>query len=90
MAAQAYDTAVARGKICENDTHDDVFFGILEELREFREASESAPSVHVPELTEAEEELVDVYICCLTELHRRVPDVERAVKLKLNYNKTRR
>lgn len=89
LAKQAHETAVKRGKTSEDASHLDTFFGILSELKEFREASEIEPSEHLPEYTEAQEELTDVLICCLTELHRRGVDVERIIKEKIEFNKTR-
>lgn len=89
LARQAFNTAIIRGKTSKEISHDDTFFGILEELKEFREASEVDPSEHLPEYTQAQEELTDVLICCLTELHRRGVDVEEIIKAKINYNKTR-
>lgn len=89
LAKQAYNNAIIRGKTSKDTTHDDTFFGILEELKEFREASEIDPSEHLPEYTQAQEELTDVLICCLTELHRRGVDVEEILKAKIEYNKTR-
>ena len=89
LAKQAHETAVRRGKTSEDASHLDTFFGILSELKEFREASEIDPSEHFPEYTQAQEELTDVLICCLTELHRRGVDVERIIKEKIEFNKTR-
>lgn len=89
LAQTAYNTAITRGKTSKDLSHDDTFFGILEELREFRVASEFRKSKHLPEYTEAQEELADVLICCLTELHRRGVDVEKIIKEKVEFNKTR-
>lgn len=89
LAKQAHETAVRRGKTSEDASHLDIFFGILSELKEFREASEIDPSEHLPEYTETQEELADVLICCLTELHRRGVDVEKIIKAKIEFNKTR-
>ena len=89
LAKQAHETAVKRGKTSEDASHLDTFFGILSELKEFREASEIDPSEHLPQYTQAQEELTDVLICCLTELHRRGVDVEEILLAKINYNKTR-
>lgn len=89
LAQTAYETAIIRGKTSEDALHLDTFFGILSELKEFREASEIEPSEHLPEYTQAQEELTDVLICCLTELHRRGVDVERIIKEKIEFNKTR-
>jgi NTP pyrophosphatase (non-canonical NTP hydrolase) len=89
LAEQAFNNAIIRGKTSKDTTHDDTFFGILEELREFRVASEFGKSRHLPEYTEAQEELTDVLICCLTELHRRGVDVEKILTEKIEFNKTR-
>lgn len=89
LARQAFNNAIIRGKTSKETSHDDTFFGILEELREFREASEVDPSEHLPQYTQAQEELTDVLICCLTELHRRGVDVEKILRDKIEFNKTR-
>lgn len=89
LAQTAFNTAIIRGKTSKDLSHDDTFFGILEELREFRVASEFGKSKHLPLYTEAQEELADVLICCLTELHRRGVDVEKIIKDKIEFNKTR-
>lgn len=89
LAQTAFNTAIIRGKTNKDLSHNDTFFGILEELREFRVASEFGKSKHLPEYTEAQEELTDVLICCFTELHRRGVDVERIIKEKIEFNKTR-
>ena len=89
LARQAFNTAIIRGKTLKDLSHNDTFWSILEELKEFREASEVDKSEHLPEYTQAQEELTDVLISCLTELHRRGVDVEEIIKAKIEYNKTR-
>ena len=89
LARQAFNTAIIRGKTSKELSHDDTFFGILEELREFREASETDQSEHLPEYTASVEELADIAISALTELYARVDDVEEVIVAKINYNKTR-
>ena len=89
LARQAFDTAIIRGKTNKDLSHNDTFFGILEELKEFRQASEVTKSEHLPEYTEAQEELADVLIWCLTELHRRGTNIEEILKAKIEFNKTR-
>lgn len=89
LAQTAFDTAIIRGKTAKDMNHLDTFFCILSELKEFREAGETEKSEHLPEYTQTQEELADVLICCLTELHRRGVDVERIVKEKIEFNKTR-
>ena len=89
LAQTAFNTAIIRGKTSKDATHDETFFSILEELREFREASEIDKSEHLPQYTQAQEELADIAIYCLTELHRRGVDVEEIIKAKIEFNKTR-
>ena len=43
LAQTAYKTAIIRGKTAKDMNHLDTFFGILSELKEFREASEIDP-----------------------------------------------
>lgn len=89
LAKQAYNNAIIRGKTSKDISHDDTFFGVLEELKEFREASEIDPSEHLPQYTASVEELADIAISALTELYARVDDVEEVIVAKINYNKTR-
>ena len=89
LARQAFNNAIIRGKTSKETSHDDTFFGILEELKEFREASEIDPSEHLPQYTASVEELADIAISALTELYARVDNVEEVIVAKINYNKTR-
>lgn len=89
LARQAFNTAIIRGKTSKDATHNDSFFDILDELKEFKDASEFQKSEHLPEYTQAQEELADVLIRCLTELHRRGVDVEKILRDKIEFNKTR-
>ena len=89
LAKQAHETAVKRGKRSEDTSHLDTFFGILSELKEFREASEIDPSEHLPQYTASVEELADIAISALTELYARVDNVEEVIVAKISYNKTR-
>lgn len=89
LSCQAFNTAVLRGQTDRNASHNDTFFGIFEELCEFRAASEVDKSNHLPAYTQAQEELADILICCLTELYRRETNVEAIVKAKIEFNKTR-
>lgn len=89
MARVAFNTAIIRGKTAKDMNHLDTFFGIFSELKEFRDASEIDKSEHLPQYTQAQEELADVLICCLTELHRRGTNVEEIIKAKIEFNKTR-
>lgn len=87
LAQTAFDTAIIRGKTSKDISHDDTFFSILEELKEFREASETDPSEHLPQYTASVEELADIAISALTELYARVDDVEEVIVAKIEYNK---
>ena len=89
LAQTAFNTAIIRGKTAKDMNHLDTFFGIFSELKEFRDASEIDKSEHLPQYTQAQEELCDVLICCLTELHRRGTNVEEILKAKIEFNKTR-
>lgn len=52
--------------------------------------NEESPSEHLPEYTEAQEELADILITCLTELDRRKVDVEEIIMKKIEFNKIRK
>lgn len=67
-------------------THEEIADGILEEFTEFIGASDTEPSEHIPEFTEAVEELADIAICCFTELYRMNVDVERIILEKVKFN----
>ena len=89
LAMMSFNTAIIRGKTSKDLSHNDTFFGILEELREFREASEIDPSEHLPQYTASVEELADIAISALTELYARVDNVEEVIVAKIEYNKKR-
>ena len=89
LARQSYNNAIVRGKTSKNLSHLDTLYSIFEELKEFKQADETKNSKHLPQYTEAEEELTDILICCLTELHKRGVDVEKIIKDKVEFNKTR-
>lgn len=89
LAQTAHETAVRRGKRDEKTSHLDTFYGILDELKEFREASEITPSEHLPQYTQTQEELADIVICGLTELYARVDNVEEVIIDKIRFNETR-
>lgn len=88
LAREAYCNALKRGKITREDSHEIIYIGINKELNEFCDATDN-PSEHLPQYTERQEELADVLICCLTELHREGVDVEEIIKAKIEYNKKR-
>lgn len=90
IAKCSYNNAISRGRIKEKMTHREIAEGIMDEFQEFIMANETKPSVHIPEYTEAAEELADIAISCFTELHRMNVDVERIITEKVRYNMTRK
>lgn len=89
LAQTAYKDAIRRGKTEPNIAHWHEYLGIRAELEEFCRASETAPSEHLPEYTEAAEELADVMISCMTELTKRGVRVSEIIEDKINFNKKR-
>ena len=90
IASLCAENAKKRGKVGYDVSHYLTSCGIYNELDEFEQASEIAHSDHLPEYTEAQEELVDILITCLTELHRRNVDVEAIITKKLEFNQQRK
>lgn len=90
LAAEAYSTAVRRGKTAEKPSHKGTLSSILDEVAEYNSSSEISPSEHLPQYSEAAEELADIIIACFTELHSRGVNVEYILRDKINYNKTRK
>lgn len=88
-ARQSYECAVRRGKTRPNIPHAKLVEGIQVELNELREASRKRESEHIEGMSEETEELVDVMLCCMTELHNRGENVEACVFAKLVYNQIR-
>ena len=92
-ALKTYETALQRKKITETDSnserHKQAHESLFEELKEFSWASEVRKSRHLPQYTEAQEELADILITCLTELHRRGVDIEKIITDKVKFNETR-
>ena len=70
-------------------SHSQCAEGIGKEFVEFIGADEMRSSEHLPEYTEAEEELADLLICYMTELHRRGVDVEDIINKKITFNENR-
>ena len=91
LAKTSYLTALKRGQITEDKSHihEESSWALHRELREYDMASEDLPSEHLPQYTEAQEELADILITCLTELYRRGVNVEKLIKTKIEYNKSR-
>lgn len=89
LAVRAYDNALRRGKTSEVIDHWEDYRGIRAELDEFWRADEIAPSNHLPKYTEAAEELADVIISCMTELHKRGVKVSEIISNKIEFNERR-
>lgn len=89
LAQQAYADAIRRGKTETRVNHWAEYLGIKEELQEFCRASETKVSEHLEEFTEAEEELADVMICCMTELTKRGIRISEILRKKIEFNSTR-
>jgi len=89
LAQLTYHNALKRGRIKPKMTHFSTATDIQSELLEFAMASETKPSEHLPQYTEAQEELADIVICGLTELYRRNVNVEAIIIEKVGFNETR-
>lgn len=93
IAQQTYETAIRRGKVVPTESkkemHEECHSAILGELTEFAMASERRESIHLKGYTEAEEEMIDILITCLTGLRRRGTDIEKLLLDKIEFNKKR-
>lgn len=88
-ARRAFEDALRREKTLVAPSHYFDAYSIFKEIDEFQMADERKPSVHVPLYTEAQEELADILIACLTELHKRGTDVEAIIRHKMIFNQSR-
>lgn len=88
-ARRAYNSAIARGKVTAQVSHEETVCTMGEEFEEVRVADENAPSDHLGEYTEVVEELTDVLISSLTELFKRKVNIEEVLHAKLKYNESR-
>lgn len=90
---RAYMSALKRGKITvatdAPTMHAEMVEGILAETGEAVNASEVLNGDHLPEYTEVVEELADIAIAAMTELHRRGVDIEKVLHIKMKYNERR-
>lgn len=90
LGKRCFDNAIRRGKIKSSPPdHQETVETLGEEFMEVVKSKESAWSEHLLDFTETEEELADVLLGCLTELHRRNVDIEVIVMKKIEYNETR-
>lgn len=89
LASRSCYNALKRNKTSVFNEHDDDVNGIKAEVNEFLLASEHKKSEHLPDYTEAQEELADVLICCMTELFKRGVNVDDIVRQKIAFNESR-
>lgn len=88
-ASKAFHNALRRGKTSIYNSHQQDTESIMIEVNEFAEASEDKKSEHLPEYTEAQEELADIIIGCTTELFKRGVDVDKIIDAKIKFNEQR-
>ena len=88
-ASKAFYNALRRGKTSVYNSHQDDAEGLMAEMKEFAEASEEKKSEHLPEYTEAQEELADILISCMTELFKRGVNVDKIIDDKIAFNENR-
>ena len=88
-ASKAFHNALRRGKTSIYNSQKQDTESIMIEVNEFAEASEDKKSEHLPEYTEAQEELADIIIGCMTELFKRGVDVDKIIDAKIEFNEQR-
>ena len=71
------------------ELHAETINSLSEEVEEVIQSSELVSSEHLPQYSEAVEELVDVAIVAMTELYRRGVDINQALHEKMKYNEQR-
>lgn len=90
---RAYKCALRRGKIHENlegaPLMKETVEGLLEEVNEVINASETEMSEHLDKYPSIVEELADVAIVAITELYRRGVDIDSVLHEKMKYNERR-
>lgn len=92
---RAYANALKRGKVSptENlmlyDLHKETVKSISEEVDELNDASEAMDSEHIRDYSATAEELADIAIAAITEIHRRHLDVEKLLRDKMRFNENR-
>jgi NTP pyrophosphatase (non-canonical NTP hydrolase) len=93
LAEDSFNSAFRR---FPNSSSDDVIQKIYEEVHELEDAYlEEADggklvSNHCPELSDKEEEVADVILSCLMFAKLENIDIEKALKIKNEFNKTRK
>lgn len=89
LAKRAYACAIARRKTGKLVNHEKDAAGLIEEVHEFYQAKEKWESDKMYGYTEAQEELADVLIVCLTALYKRNVDIDEIVEKKIHINELR-
>ena len=89
LASKAFNNALKREKTSIFNTHEQDMESILNELLGFKSADENKKSEHLPNYTEAQEELADILICCFTELFKRGVNVDEIIAQKIAFNESR-
>ena len=89
IASRCCYNAFKRNKTSLFNEHDEDANSIMEEVKEFLLASEEKKSEHLPKYTEAQEELADILISCMTELYKRGVDIDTIVMDKIIFNENR-
>lgn len=89
LASKCCYNALKRGKTSVFSEHDEDANSIMAEVNEFLLASEHKKSEHLPDYTEAQEELADVLISCMTELFKRGVNIDDIVRQKIAFNEKR-
>lgn len=90
IARISFESALRRKKTKAEIVHKDDAISLSQEFTEFYQARETAPSEHLPKYTEAQEELADIMISCLTELYKRGTDIEGIILEKITFNQQRK
>lgn len=87
LAEDSYTSAFRR---FPNSDSGNVIQKIHEEIHELEDAYlNEGLSVHCPELTEKEEEFADIIFACLVFAKCENIDIEKALRVKNEFNKTR-
>lgn len=90
IARRTFECAIKRKKTTPHINHTLDAVSLLQELDEFHMADEKKASGHIPPYTEAQEELADILITCLTELYKRGTNIEAIVTQKIDFNEQRK
>lgn len=89
LSRTAFESAIKRKKTKIGWSPAETAKSIQAEVKELSKARPFEPSPHIHKFTEVEEELVDILICCLTELYARGCNVQQVLEAKIEYNAIR-